>query len=460
VVRFKARLVAQGCRQRPGVDYNETFAPVSSHSTRRVLLSLAAVQDLEIQQVDIKTAFLNGVLEEEVYVSQPPGFHNGNQGQVCKLLKSLYGLKQAPRAWHSKLAEKLKELGFDACKSDPALFVNRKNPESWIYLITYVDDLLIVSKLSQETDGVKLKLKTVFSVHDLGDVKSFLGSEVSRDRSLGTLKVTSSLKIENLMREYGILEADRNVETPMILGFLPTESSHNEQSGIGSGMPLSEGHRYLELIGSLQYLASTTRPDISQAVGVLSRYRVSPTTSHWNGAIRVLKYLGSTKDLGVVYGSHSEEELVGYVDSDFAGDLDTRKSTTGYLFLYHGAVISWCSKKQTSVATSTVEAEYIAASQAVKEAMWLGSLLGELGIKISSIKLYCDNLGCITNMKNHVVSKYTKHISVSYHHVREKVAWGQIIPLYVPSEENIADMFTKPLSAKVFQGHRARLGIS
>jgi hypothetical protein len=201
--------------------------------------------------VDIKTAFLNGVLEEEVFVSQPPGFHNGNPGQVCKLLKSLYGLKQAPRAWHSKLAEKLKDLGFDACKSDPALFVNRQNPESWIYLITYVDDLLIVSKLSQETDGVKLKLKAVFSVHDLGDVKSFLGSEVSRDRSVGTLKVTNSLKIENLMREYGISELDRNVETPMVLGFLPTESSHDDHSGIGSGMPLPEGHRYLEVIGSL-----------------------------------------------------------------------------------------------------------------------------------------------------------------------------------------------------------------
>ena len=147
------------------------------------------MQDLEVQQVDIKTAFLNGVLEEEVFVPQPPGFHNGNSGQVCKLLKSLYGLKQAPRAWHAKLSEKLKELGFDACNSDPALFVNRQNPDSWIYLITYVDDLLIVSKRSKETEGVKTQLKAVFKIHGLGDVKIFLGSEIVRDRAQGTLKV-------------------------------------------------------------------------------------------------------------------------------------------------------------------------------------------------------------------------------------------------------------------------------
>ena len=267
------------------------------------------------------------------------------------------------------------------------------------------------------------------------------------------------MKIENLLRDYGIEGVDKKIDTPMVTGFLTTEHPRDDQEEIGAGVPLQEGHRYLELIGSLQYLASTTRPEISQAVSVLSRYRGTPTTAHWNGAVRVLKYLGSTKDMGVVYGTSSEEELVGYVDADFAGDLDTRKSTTGFVFLYGGAVLSWCSKKQTAVATSTVEAEYMAASHAIKEALWLGSLLGELGVIIKFVKLYCDNQGCIANLKNHLISKHTKHISVSFHHGREKVAWGQIVPDYVTSDENMADMFTKPLSVNVFQKHREKLGM-
>jgi hypothetical protein len=340
------------------------------------------------------------------------------------------------------------------------LFISKTNPESWIYLITYVDDLLIISKRTQETDSVKVQLKADFTIHDLGDVKTFLGCEISRDRSAGSLKVTNSLKIDNLLRDYGLTGTDMSAETPMVTGFLPTGSALDSLTKSGSGVPLPDGHRYLELIGSLQFLASTTRPDISQAVGVLSRYRGSPTTAHWNGAIRVLKYLGSAREVGVTYGSHSEEELVGYVDSDFAGDLDSRKSTTGFVFLYRGAVVSWCSKKQTAVSTSTVEAEYIAASHAVKEAMWLGSLLKELGIQIRSVRLMCDNMGCISNLKNHFISPLTKHISVSFHHVREKVVWGQIIPVHVASEDNVADMFTKPLSVNNFLKHRDKLGMT
>jgi hypothetical protein len=249
----------------------------------------------------------------------------------------------------------------------------------------------------------------------------------------------------------------------MATGFMPTAATHTPGLGkdnAGSGVALPEGHRYLELIGSLQFLATTTRPDTAQAVGVLSRFRGSPTTSHCNGAIRVVKYFVSTKDLGIVYGGRIDSGLVCYVDADFAGDLDNRKSTTGFVFMLNGSVVSWGSRKQSSVATSTVEAAYIAAATAIKEAVWLGKMLEELGIDVGRITLYCDNQGCISNLKNHLVSKYTKHISVSYHYAREHVAWGHIDPVYISTHQNVADMFTKPLAPLVFLKHRKQLGMN
>jgi hypothetical protein len=334
IIRFKARLVAQGCKQRPGVDYFETFAPVSTHSSRRVLLNLANAKGWKVHQVDIKTAFLNGSLEEEVYVTQPPCFSNGDSSKVCKLLKSLYGLKQAPRAWHKRLVEELSKFGFTACKSDSSLFVNKESYESHVYLLTYVDDMLIVCKEGEIIEQVKAKLTGIFSIHDLGEINHFWDVRLPKMRPHGSLKMTSVLKIERLVEEYGLPAQGREVDTPMAHAFVTSQNPQPplEASGehVGAGTPLPEGHWYLELVGSLQYLATTTRPDIAQAVGVLSRFRGQPTTSHWNGAIRVLRYLNCTKEMGITYTNSGDDELVGYVDdADFAGDLDGRKSTTG-----------------------------------------------------------------------------------------------------------------------------------
>jgi len=311
---------------------------------------------------------------------------------------------------------------------------------------------------------VKQQLTSIFSIHDLGEIKAFLGCEIRKDESTGNLKMTNVLKIERLVEEYGLPAQGKEVNTPMAYGFVSTQNPEpplgraGEQ--VGAGMPLPEGHRYLELIGSLQYLATTTRPDIAQAVGVLSRFRGQPTTAHWNGAIRVLRYLNCTKEMGITYTKSGDNELVGYVDADFAGDLDGRKSTTGFIFLLNGSAVSWCSKKQSSVATSTVEAEFVAASAAVKEVMWMGGMLEELGVTVKTVKLFCDNQGAIQHLKNHIVSKFTKHISISYHYAREKVAWGQIEPVYIATSENVADMFTKPLASALFEKHRAKLGVS
>jgi hypothetical protein len=459
VVRFKARLVAQGCRQVEGIDCDQTFAPVSTHACRRVLLNIAATENMSIHQVDIKTAFLNVELEEEVFVTQPPGFSNGNKKVVYRLKKALYGLKQAPRAWHKRLTRDLGEMGFKPCLSDPGLFIDAEVGEARVFIVTYVDDLLIISKDDARVQEIKCELKSRFKIHDLGEVKNFLGSEVKRVREKGVLVITNTHKIRDLAQSFGIDEGGRVYSTPMCKSFVATEQPQGEgaEEVVGSGTKLPDGHRYLELIGSLQYLANTTRPDISQAVSLLARYRANPTTAHYKAGLRVVSYLLGTKEMGLVYGGTGQQTLEGYVDSDFAGDMDTRKSTTGFVFMLNGGAISWGSKKQQSVATSTVEAEYIAASHAIKEGVWLGSLLGELGRVVKGVKLMMDNMGCIANLQNHVLSKYTKHISVCYHQAREKVAWGQILPEYVATDENVADMFTKPLNSPSFMKHRDSL---
>ncbi len=460
VIRFKARLVAQGCRQIPGVDVDEVFAPTSSFGARRALLAVAAAKDFEIHQVDIKTAFLNGELEEEVYVTQPPGFDNGDSRVVCRLKKALYGLKQAPRAWHKTLNDKLQAMGYAVCKSDAGVYVRTDIKGEKSYILVYVDDLLIVSKSTGEVDRCKTMLLTDFKIHDLGPVKDFLGCQIRRDRVNHRLYMSCTPKIEALAEKFGVVLDGKGAETPMSKDFCHTKFPVSECDGerVGAGTPLAPGHRYCELLGSLLYIANTTRPDISHAVGVLSRYRMSPTTSHWNEAIRVLRYLVETRLKALVLGE-GEDVLVGYVDADYAGDLDHRYSTSGFLLSVFGGAAVWGSKKQSAVATSTVEAEFMAASLAIKEATWLKGFMEEIGYPPWSLKLYCDNQGCIANLRNPLYSKYTKHIAVSFHYAREAIGKGQVDIQYVESSRNMADLFTKSLAKPIYVKHRESVGV-
>lgn len=457
VIRYKARLVAQGCRQIDGIDVNEVFAPTSSFGARRVLLSKAAQEDLEIHQVDIKTAFLNGELEDEVYVTQPPGFHNGGN-QVCRLHKALYGLKQAPRAWYKKLDATLAKHGFKACMSDAGIYVSDKPGEAPMYLVLFVDDMLLICKELDRVKAFKEAIKGEFAIHDLGEVNDFLGCQIVRDRGQKKLYMSSALKIDALVESFGMDGETRKIETPMSKSFVPTGQSVQHNIEEGAGVALEPGHRYCELIGSLLYLANTTRPDIAQAVGVLSRYRGTPTTAHMQEGLRVVRYLKGTRDYALQLGG-DDAPLVGYVDADYAGDLDIRASTTGFVFQVYGGSVVWGSKKQDATANSTVEAEFRAASHAVKEAIWLRGLLEELHIPVWKTPLYCDNTGCIQNLKNPVNSKFTKHVAVSFHHARVAVIQGEVDVKYIVSHQNVADIFTKPLVPVVFHQHRCSLGV-
>ena len=271
--------------------------------------------------------------------------------------------------------------------------------------------------------------------------------------------MSSGLKIDALVMKFGLDGVTKPTSSPMTKDFLPTRNEFSEKEGQGAGIYLEGENRYCQLIGSLLYLANTTRPDIAQAVGVLSRYRVTPTTAHMEGALRVLRYLKDTRDFALRLGG-STTPLEGFVDADYAGDLDTRASTTGFLFRVYGGAVVWCSKKQTATATSTVEAEFRAASHAIKEAIWLKGLLEELHIPVEKTPLFCDNAGCIQNLKNHVNGKYTKHVAVAFHHARTSVIKGQVDIRYVNTVQNVADVFTKPLVPVLFVQHRNTLGVS
>jgi len=481
VERHKARVVAKGFHQEEGIDYDEVYAPVSMAATRRTAFAIAAQEGWHLHHIDIKTAFLNGELgaSEEVYVSPPPGYDECVKvdGTVWKLSKALYGLKQAPRRWHEKLKERLVEGDFEQSQADPGLFFRKFSSTERSFLLTYVDDMLVFCKDLDEVQAVKQHLGKMFKMHDLGEVTHFLGAKVTRDWERGTISLSMKVKIDELLESFNMTNCQPKA-TPMERGFVITAKEAQEKGLIegnknkGSGVALPKKNRYGELIGSLLYLANSVRPDIALAVGILSRYRGNPTTAHMEAAKRVLAYLKGTSDLELVFGGNQpgmeafvdanyidKANVEVFVDADYAGCLDTRKSTSGYVIKVNGGAVHWGSKKQKSVASSTVESEYIAFHAVAKELEWFRVLMRELGQERKSVKVLGDNQGCLSNLRNPIPSSYVKHIDVSYHMVRQCVMAGHIDPEYVPSAQNVADVFTKPLEKAKFEQFRESLGM-
>ena len=449
VTRFKARLVVQGFRQQQGVDFDEVFAPTSKHTTLRLLLAIAAANDLEIQQLDIKTAFLNGFLEEQVYVKQPPGFPLGSPDLVCHLNKALYGLRQAPRAWFTRLKQELVGMGFTPSESDPALFTYHSK-DAVFYLLVWVDDFLYAYPPSSSSLALSLldQLKEIFDVQVIGNVSYFLGMEVIRDRTEHTIKLCQRQYIIDLVLQYGQQDAKPR-PVPMDPSFKPTAD--------GILLDVSQ-FQYSSLVGSLLYAAVCTRPDIAYAVGVLCRFMAAPTTQHWDAAIWLLRYLHGTSQHGLVYGQQSF--LQGYCDADYAGDLNSRKSTTGLIFVFNKAPISWSSRLQPTVALSTAEAEYMAAADAVKEALWLRKLLMDFNQPIGPVPIYGDNQGALKLLKHPIASARSKHIDTRHHFARERVAFGEVKFAYISTDYMLADILTKALPKTRIEILRQGLGIS
>lgn len=432
VVRHKARLVAKGFTQEFGVDYCETFSPVVRNSSLRTLFALAAELDLSVEHLDVDTAFLNGELSEQIYMYQPEGFVDPkSKDKVCLLKKAIYGLKQSSRIWNKKITNVLLNLGYK--KSDYESCVFFKNCSNHITVIAiYVDDFLIFTNDTHEKEKLKSELSKIFRIKDLGEIKRCLGLNIERDELSSTIRLNQKHYILNILSKFNMLEA-KSISTPMEINF--KASNETEDANVP----------YQQLIGALMYLAVNSRPDIAYVISFLSQFNNNPKLEHWKCAKRVLRYLKGTLDYCLVYKKANSINVTGYTDADWANDINDRKSYTGFVFKLANGAISWEARKQRSVALSSTEAEYVAISESVKEAIFLKGFINEIVGCIDFITIYNDNQSAQKLVYNPVFHNRTKHIDVKYHFVRKCVEDKEINVKYLSTDKMIADIFTKPL---------------
>ena len=448
--RYKARLVARGFEQVHGIDFDETYAPVTKINSIKLLLSVAADQDLEIKQLDFDTAFLNARLDHTVYLTLPPG--TGQEGQVVKLIKSLYGLKQAGHDWHELIAGTLIQLGYTRCKTDNCLFIKHTTDGRKIYLCLYVDDTSIFYDKKDEAVWLtdKASIASTFKIKDIGDCKWFLNMELQRDRVNGTITLSQSAYTQKMLKRFDLVEC-RPTLCPLVDIDLynPPEAAKVDQTLLSS----KEQNYYQQIIGSLNYAAMITRPDIAFAVNELSRFNAQAKAFHLQAAKHVLRYLAGTVNLGLKFTKLPQSNtnnininsysLQVFTDASWANDSETRRSTSGTLIKFNGNATYWSSKKQKTVAKSSTEAEYVAASESVSDIIWLKMWMMEvLNISIQ-VTLLCDNQSALAIAKNDKDHQRTKHIDIAYHFIREQVTSGNITLRFIPGKEEEADLLTK-----------------
>ena len=433
VERYKARLVAKGYSQTYGIDYDETFAPVAKMSTVRTLISCAANFDWPLYQLDVKNAFLHGDLQEEVYMEIPPGFSTSQtKGKVLRLKKSLYGLKQSPRAWFDRFRRAMCGMGYKQCNGDHTLFYRHRGKKIAI-LVVYVDDIIITGDDTQEIAQLKENISKEFEVKDLGQLKYFLGIEIAR--SPRGIVLSQRKYVLDLLCDTGMLGC-RPASTPI-------EQNHKLCAELGD--PVNK-ERYQRLVGRLIYLCHT-RPDITYAVSIVSRYMHDPRSGHMDAVYRILRYLKGSPGKGLWFKKNGHLGVEGYCDADWASSLDDRRSTSGYCVFVGGNLVSWRSKKQPVVSRSTAEAEYRAMSVSLSELLWLRNLLSELKLLMNiPMKLWCDNKSAISIANNPVQHDRTKHVEIDRFFIKEKLDEGILKLGFVMSGEQVADCLTKALS--------------
>jgi hypothetical protein len=500
--RFKARLVIRGFEQEYGLDYTETFAPVAKFVTVRILLALAAKFDWEIEQMDVITAFLNPLLQEEVYMELPEGYAlpkdypcTSGGRIVCRLRKCLYGLKQAPRAWYIDIDAHLSSLGFTRSEEDYNLYISKH-----VLLLLFVDDMLLFAPKLDTIRIVKELLYSKYQMSDLGPVQQFLGLQVVRDRQARAIHINQAPYIEALLKRFQ-MDGCIGISTPM------DPNCQLEAALPGYTAPKDHLLEYQQVVGSIMYAMLGTRPDLAFTISTLSKYCSNPTPEHAIAAKRTLRYLRKTINVGITFKGQENPEIAkavagtgptttgitGFTDSDWAGDVDSRKSTSGYVFLLYGGAVSWKSTKQSVVATSSTEAEYIACSEAAKEALWIRRLHAEIkrtavprlqdryqhetdiqdqlrALRITSPTtitvphpnpqiILADNQGAIKLSKNPQHHNRTKHIDIRYHFIRKCSQDGLIELAYIPTTEMVADILTKALPRVKHDKHMLGMGM-
>lgn len=473
--RYKVRLVIRGYQQAPGIDFEETYAPVSKLSTFRFLLALAARNGWAIDHLDVVTAFLNPAIDcESIFMTLPLGMSwvdpRFSASQSVRLRKALYGLRQAPRLWYEEIHRFLLSIGFTQSTVDSNLYYGKG-----ILLLLYVDDILLINTHKdsvEELNSIKQSLRGKYRMTDLGRAQRFLGIHIDQSSPTEGIYIDQETYILTILNRFRMGLA-KGAPSPMD----PNVNLNNNQC---DDRP-ANAQLYLSMVGSLMYAALGTRPDLAFCVATLSRYNQSPLQMHLTAARRALRYLKHTASRVLYYARQEKDknsQPIGFTDSDWAGNQATRKSTGGYIFFGSAATdeeirapangaISWQAKSQSVVALSTLEAEYIACSDATREALWLRRLHQEtyqysptgLSPTASPIPIACDNQGAILLIKSGVTKHKTKHIAVKYHHSHDEQSRGSVQFHYIPTADNVADILTKPLPTPRHQHLTGLLGL-
>ncbi|WVZ51601.1 hypothetical protein U9M48_002730 [Paspalum notatum var. saurae] len=438
VVRNKARLVAQSFCQKEGIDYEETFAPVARLEAIRILLAFAASKGFKLQQMDVKSAFLNGFIEEEVYVRQSPGFESARfLDRMYKLRKALYGLKQAPRAWYARLKSFLLKSGFVMGLVDKTLFLLSRGGDTLIVQI-YVDDIIFGGSSHALVSSFVEQMSRKFEMSLMGELQFFLGLQIKQGPE-GTF-VHQAKYTRDILKKFEMGDSEP-MTTPM---------STNTALDADEDGEVVDQKEFRGMISSLLYLTAT-RPNI--------QFAASPRTSHRQAVKRIFRYLKFTPELGLWYSSGSSLSLRGFSDADHAGCRIDRKSTSGTCQLLGTSLVSWSSRKQVSVSLSTTEAEYIAAASCCSQLLWMKATFSDFGLRFGKISLLVDSTSAISVAKNPVLHSRTKHIDARFHFLRDHYEKGDIDLVHVASENQLADIFTKPLEFGAFVHLRGELGV-
>ena len=464
IKRFKFRLVVGGHKQIAGIDYNETFSPVIKKKSLSVIFSIANKSDYEIKQIDFKTAFLNSLIHEEIYIPIPPGYEAERPGTVLKLNKSVYGTHQAGRNWNKDIDKLLLSLGFNRLKADPCVYYKKSRTGRLIITGLYVDDQTIIYHKDDEPEWLEIKkaISDKYEITDVGDCEWILNIKVIRNREAKTITLSQELYVKQLLQQFG-LEDIKPRATPY-----STMPIHQNLPDGQPGEELSkEDHaRYRSMIGGLLYLANTTRVDICFIVNRLSQFLNKPMKHHMRAAVLVFRYLKSTMNYGLVFRTNNnimdehdirahgidsdQNKVIAYSDADWATDVENRKSVSGGIITHNGNIVSWFSKKQELTAMSTMEAEYIALAAATKDVKWYRNWIQEVYSVLTPSILLCDNTAAISFTKDDRYHQRTRHIDLRYHFVKEYVESKDIEVKYISTERQLADILTKCLSKDIF----------